>query len=552
MQNTIQLRSDDGGAHFIPLKGDPTGDDFHTLVDRSEEPRSADPRRRPGDAGDAQRRQDLEQLVQPADRPILSRLDRQPLPVPDLWRRSRIRVRRRSPSRSDSKFDGITMTQFHEVTAGGESDEIAPDPDDPDIVYGGRVDRLDLKSGQTRNVDPTLAFPGRISRRMDAAADLRQARPRALFRQPAICSGRRNGGQTWTPISPDLTRPDPGVPATLDRADGEGHGDQGAAARRHLRHRHLADPRRADLGRHRRRAHLANRRRRRALAERHAAACSSPGRRSGSSSRRISIPNVAYAAIDRHRLDDQRPLHPADPRRRPHLDRDHQRTCRARADPIPSMSFARIRFGAACSSPEPSAASIVSFDDGDNWQPLNSGLPTTSVRDITIHGDDLVIATHGRGFYVLDDIVPLRALAGNAEPVHPPLSRSRPRYRVQRAELHRHADAQGRAAGAQSAARGDDRLCACRRLRPVRSRSRSTTRAGALVNRFSSTDPVKPLDLSKLPVAPEWVVCAKAARCDAGPSPFRVGPPLCKARRPQGRGHARRACGRRPAAIRSS
>jgi hypothetical protein len=57
---------------------------------------------------------------------------------------------------------------------------------------------------------------------------------------------------------------------------------------------------------------------------------------------------------------------------------------------------------------------FVSFDDGDHWQPLQNGLPRTSIRDITIHGDDLVIATHGRGFYIMDDIVPLRALAENA------------------------------------------------------------------------------------------------------------------------------------------
>ena len=57
---------------------------------------------------------------------------------------------------------------------------------------------------------------------------------------------------------------------------------------------------------------------------------------------------------------------------------------------------------------------FVSFDDGDYWQPLQTGLPATSVRDITIHGDDVVIATHGRGFYVMDDIVPLRALAAAA------------------------------------------------------------------------------------------------------------------------------------------
>ena len=50
----------------------------------------------------------------------------------------------------------------------------------------------------------------------------------------------------------------------------------------------------------------------------------------------------------------------------------------------------------------------VSFDDGDHWQSLQLNLPVTSVRDLTIHGDDLVIATHGRSFWILDDITPLR------------------------------------------------------------------------------------------------------------------------------------------------
>ena len=59
---------------------------------------------------------------------------------------------------------------------------------------------------------------------------------------------------------------------------------------------------------------------------------------------------------------------------------------------------------------------FVSFDDGADWQPLQSGLPPTSVRDIDIHGNDLVIATHGRGFYIMDDIEPLRELALGAQP----------------------------------------------------------------------------------------------------------------------------------------
>ena len=52
----------------------------------------------------------------------------------------------------------------------------------------------------------------------------------------------------------------------------------------------------------------------------------------------------------------------------------------------------------------------VSFNDGDDWQPLSLNLPKTSVRDLIVHGDDLAIATHGRGFWILDNMTPLRQL----------------------------------------------------------------------------------------------------------------------------------------------
>ena len=58
----------------------------------------------------------------------------------------------------------------------------------------------------------------------------------------------------------------------------------------------------------------------------------------------------------------------------------------------------------------------VSFDDGDHWQTLQQNLPLTSVRDIDVHGDDLVIATHGRGFWIMDDVTPLRQI--DADPAH--------------------------------------------------------------------------------------------------------------------------------------
>ena len=119
------------------------------------------------------------------------------------------------------------MSQFHEVTPGGESDEIAPDPDDPDIVYGGRVERLDRKSGQVRNVDPTFAFPGEYRGTWTLPLTFGK-RDHALYFGNQRLFRTTNGGQTWTPISPDLTRPDPGCSAEPRSADGQGCRREGA------------------------------------------------------------------------------------------------------------------------------------------------------------------------------------------------------------------------------------------------------------------------------------------------------------------------------------
>src|SRR5262249_50232687 len=55
----------------------------------------------------------------------------------------------------------------------------------------------------------------------------------------------------------------------------------------------------------------------------------------------------------------------------------------------------------------------VSFNDGDDWQPLRLNMPATSIRDLVIHGDDIVVGTHGRSFWILDDITPLRQLTAD-------------------------------------------------------------------------------------------------------------------------------------------
>lgn len=118
-------------------------------------------------------------------------------------------------------------------------------------------------------------------------------------------------------------------------------------------------------------------------------------------------PATAYAAVDRHRLDDYKPYL--------YITRDYGKTWHLAVAGIAPASFLR------CIREDPKQRGLlyagtefgiyVSFDEGDNWQPLQLNLPATSVRDIDVHGNDLVIATHGRSFWILDDITPLRQSA---------------------------------------------------------------------------------------------------------------------------------------------
>src|SRR5207248_2329476 len=239
-------------------------------------------------------------------------------------------------------------------------------------------------------------------------------------------------GKTWQPISPDLTRSDPGMPANLDPPTA------GDTAEKGLRRGVVYDIgppplkdgliwagtddgliwRTLDGG-----AHWEN----------VTPASLQPWSKVGIVEPSHFDPDAAYAAIDRHRLDDQRPYILRT--------RDGGRSWQAITAGLPdaggptSVNVVRedpVQRGLLFAGTE--RGTFVSFDDGDSWQPLQTGLPATSVRDITIHDNDLVIATHGRGFYVMDDIVPLRALAAapitatRLFPVAPAVRVNEPRF----------------------------------------------------------------------------------------------------------------------------
>ena len=122
---------------------------------------------------------------------------------------------------------------------------------------------------------------------------------------------------------------------------------------------------------------------------------------------------TAYAAVDRHRLEDYKPYI--------YRTRDGGKTWKLIANGIPDGSYVNsmkedpARKGLLFAGTE--LGVYVSFNDGEDWQPLQNNLPHSSARDFAIHGDDLIVATHGRGFWMIDNISSLRQIAAmNAAP----------------------------------------------------------------------------------------------------------------------------------------
>ena len=116
--------------------------------------------------------------------------------------------------------------------------------------------------------------------------------------------------------------------------------------------------------------------------------------------------NEAYAAVERHQLEDYEPYI--------YRTRDGGTSWQKIANGLPAGVYVQTvredpqRRGLLFAGTE--LGVFVSFDDGDHWQSLQLNLPPTSVRDLVIHEDDLIVATHGRGFWVLDDITALRQI----------------------------------------------------------------------------------------------------------------------------------------------
>ncbi len=137
--------------------------------------------------------------------------------------------------------------------------------------------------------------------------------------------------------------------------------------------------------------------------------------------------NTAYVSMSRFRIDD---LHP-------YIYRTHdggatwQLIVNGLPDsPVNVVREDPVRKGLLFAGSETSV--WFSLDDGDDWEPLQYNLPHTSMRDLMVYGDDLIVATHGRSFWILDDIAPLRQLAGLAPPADAVLFKPGDAFRIRR------------------------------------------------------------------------------------------------------------------------
>jgi photosystem II stability/assembly factor-like uncharacterized protein len=329
----------------------------------------------------------------------------------------------RIPSRTTG--NGITKDDWTS-TAGGESGYVSAHPTKPHIVFGGNysgsLEMLNHLTKETRSVDPWPDNP-----MGHGAIDLDQRfqwtypilfshhNPNVMFTCSQFVLRSDNGGKTWKKMSPDLTRNDPstlqssGGPITKDNTGVEYYATVFTLAE---------SPKDKNVfwtGSDDGLIHIT---RDGGKTWTNITPPSMP--RNGLASMIEASPfdaGTAYLAVDNHENNDFSPY--------AYRTTDFGKTWKPINKGISKDTFFRViredkeKKGLLYAGTENGV--WISFDSGENWSSLSNNLPVTPVHDIAWKDHDLVIATHGRGFYILDDITPLHQLAANMEINRPKL-----------------------------------------------------------------------------------------------------------------------------------
>jgi photosystem II stability/assembly factor-like uncharacterized protein len=303
---------------------------------------------------------------------------------------------------SRSNDGNITFREWHPVGV-EEYGYVAADPLDPNIIYGGKITKFDKRTGQVQNISPEPVRSGNVRFIRTAPVLFSPVDNKTLFFSGNIIFKTTNGGDTWETISPDLSREAWDIPASVGIYTSK---DMLTMKRRGVVYTLAPSYKNINTlwaGTDDGLIHIT--------------------RDGGKNWKNITPPeitswskvslidasrfddNTAYVAVNRIRCDDQTP----------HIYKttDGGATWKKIItglpnEPINAVREDAVRKGLLFAGSE--NAVYVSFDAGEHWQSLQLNMPSTSIRDLVIKDDDLVIGTHGRSFWILDNISSLRQL----------------------------------------------------------------------------------------------------------------------------------------------
>ena len=299
----------------------------------------------------------------------------------------------------------ITAHDWHPVGV-IEYGYVAPDPLDPDVIYGaGRteVSKYHFSTGQVQNVTPAPVRGPEVRADRTQPLMFSPLDPHVLYYAANRLWKTVDGGMTWTAISPDLAREAGALPASVATQH-----PKGAEQQRGVIYALGPSPRSMDTlwaGTDDGLVWLTR------DGGAHWSSVTPPELIPWSKVTQIEPSHfdvdTAYVSVSRLRIDDQRPYL--------YRTRDGGKSWQSIAAGLPDAPVNSVREdperrGLLFAATE--TAVWVSYDDGDHWDSLQLNLPHTSMRDLLIHDADLVVATHGRSFWVLDDISRLRQLTG--------------------------------------------------------------------------------------------------------------------------------------------
>src|SRR5438094_910437 len=298
----------------------------------------------------------------------------------------------------------ITFREWHPVGV-DEYGYAAPDPLSPEIIYGGRTPtRTDRRTGQVQNISPLPGGRGSIRTLRTAPVLFSPVDPHVLYFAGNTLWKTSTGGRSWTQISPDLSRKTFEIPANIGKFRNEPTAQPTERGVIYAVAPSPLDINRIWAGTDDGLIHVTT------DGGAHWADVTPSDLKPFAKVSLIAAGHFsaldAYAAINTLRLDDLRP----------HIYRTHDggKTWTHITTGIPDGGTINVvredpkKKGLLYAGSEREV--YVSFDDGEHWQSLRLNIAPSSVRDLIVKDDDLIAGTHGRGFWILDDITPLRQM----------------------------------------------------------------------------------------------------------------------------------------------